>query len=437
MGLLHRSSPVIVALSGGADSVALLSVLVALGYNCIAAHCNFHLRGKESVRDMRHAEKIARQLGVDIYIRDFDVPKQRKKTGESVEMACRTLRYDWFHQLLDRDYSQAVAVAHHREDNIETFFLNLLRSTGIAGLTGMDFRRGYIVRPMLDVTRAQIERYLADVGLDYVVDSSNSSNDFKRNKLRNVLLPSLEENFPGAADSIVAVMNHLRDARLIVDHVVRSAAGDFSPSPRSLDVEALLSAHGHVRGPVILFEILRPRGFTASQCSDVVKAVAAGSTGLRFELPDGRFAELDRGVLSFHPDSPEIGSNRSYSVSLKHDILVPVNIKITPHGITEFKPERNPSVMYLDVSVLEDDPVFEIRHPHTGDRFRPFGMSGEKLVSDILKDAKFTAAQKRSVWLLTRNDRILWIIGLRASSLFSITPLSRRFLRLSLLNSIF
>ena len=141
-GLLHKSAPVIVALSGGADSVALLAVLSRLGYDCRAAHCNFHLRGEESVRDMRHASYVSEKLGVDIYIRHSALPERMKETGESVEMACRSLRYAWFEELLDRDGAQATAVGHHREDRAETFMLNLLRGTGIAGLTSMRPRSG-------------------------------------------------------------------------------------------------------------------------------------------------------------------------------------------------------------------------------------------------------------------------------------------------------
>ena len=429
LGLLRRSSPVLVALSGGADSVALLSVLTALGYDCIAAHCNFHLRGEESNRDMRHAQAIAAKLDVNIYIREFDVQKRMKTTGESVEMACRELRYAWFHDLLDRDYSQAIAVGHHREDNVETFFINLLRSSGIAGLTGMDFRRGFVVRPMLDVSRTEIEEYLRECGLEYVTDRTNAENDFRRNRLRNVVIPELERNFPGASDAILAAMGHLGKARHILEHAVERFGEEIGMTSESMDVARLLERHGNVLGAEILFEMLKPMGLNASQTSDIVRAVETGASGLRFDVDTVRFAELDRGILSLH-NRVATPSNAEHPVSLTHDVLTPVNIQVTPHNILEFKPERDPFTMYLDMSVLAANGNFALRHPRTGDRIKPYGMTTDKLVSDILKDAKFSSADKRNVWLLTHNDVILWIVGLRASAHFALTPETRRYLRL-------
>lgn len=430
LGLLRRSSPVIVALSGGADSVALLSVLTALGYDCIAAHCNFQLRGKESLRDMRHAEAIARKLGVNIYVREFNVAERMKKTGESVEMACRELRYKWFHELLDRDYSQAIAVGHHSEDNVETFFLNLLRSSGLKGLKGMDYRNGYVVRPMLDVRRREIEEYLADKGLEYITDSSNNANYFKRNRLRNIILPSLEEHFPGSTDSILASMRHLADAQLIVEMKLHEIFDNTADD--KMDIVSLITQYGERAARILLFEQLKTKGFNASQTANICRAAVAQSTGLRFETGGDVYADFDRGILSLHSRRDLPRENEEYAVSLKHDILTPVNIAVMPHDITQFNPSKDRNVMYLDVRALEGKAVFSLRHPKTGDRMKPYGMEGEKLVSDILKDAKFTSDAKRRVWLLTRNDQILWIVGVRASSLFTVTPRTRRFLTLTL-----
>lgn len=451
--LLRTGAPVIVALSGGADSVALLSALNALGYECIAAHCNFHLRGAESMRDMRHAEKVARTLGVNIYIREFDVKAEIKRTRESIEMACRRLRYDWFHTLLDRDYSQAVAVGHHREDNIETFFINLMRSTGLRGLTGMDYRRDYVVRPMLDTTRAEIETYLADRGLEYADDSSNATNDYVRNRFRNVILPLFREHFPQADNALADVMSHLRDEVKLIETLVGRTRNEVETAPERFDVGCLVETYGD-GAEYVLYTLLKPYGFNRSQIKNIVEAQTKGHTGLRFDA-SSHTAELDRGVLTlrdvekgerptnhqpFEPTHEHYqrteerrnapGAEGSVRVGLRHDIVTPVRINVSLHNVTEFNPERDASTIYLDARILDSKIPVVIRRPKTADRMRPFGMAGTRLVSDILKDAKYTAAQKRDTWLLAQGDKILWIIGLRASAHYSLNPSTRFYLRL-------
>ena len=427
----EANSPVIVALSGGADSVALLSALNSLGYNCIAAHCNFHLRPTECIRDMRHSEKIARKLGVNIYIKDFNVAERVALTGESIEMACRHLRYKWFHELLDRDYSQAIAVGHHREDNIETFFINLLRTTGLAGLKGMQYRRGYVVRPMLDLSRQDIESYLERKGLNYVTDSTNAQNDYRRNRLRNIILPALETQFPGASNAILSTMRHLADAHALLSRTINYTISPHLNENGDINVTALIEKEGEETAHTVLFEYLKEHGFNATHTDNIIKAVRNQRTGLRFEADGKRFAELDRGILSLHT-SLVSGIMETVSVSLSHDILSPLHIQVTPHSVLEFVAERNPNVIYLDSKVLEGNATFEIRQPRKGDKIHPYGMKGSKLVSDILKDAKFSSAQKRDVRVLTRNGVILWIIGLRASAHFNLTPKTQSYLRLEL-----
>lgn len=426
---------VVVALSGGADSVALLAVLDELGYNCLAAHCNFHLRGEESQRDMRHCEKICDMLGLNLAVRDFDVDKRRKATGESVEMACRSLRYDWFDSLIDREHAQAVAVGHHREDQIETLMLNLLRGTGIAGLRGMSPRRGFVVRPMLDCTREQILDYLASRSLDYVTDSSNASDVYRRNRLRNRVLPVLREFFPGADDALLGTMSTLRACADFYDdcvvecrrrYITRDGAVD------RVDIAALLADRREPdRAAHVLYEMLRDVRPSMTQCRDII-AAGAGASGLHFDVGTAYRLELDRGLLSiFSLKDTVADTDDETEVSLRRDILTPVNIVVTEHPIADFRPERNPAVAYLDVQCLEGNPRFALRRYRRGDRIEPFGMNGgSRLLSDLFRDAGYSAADKRSVWVLTRDDVILWVVGLRASRHFPVIPVTRRYLRL-------
>lgn len=415
---------VIVAVSGGADSVALLAALAALGYNCVAAHCNFHLRGDESDRDMRSVQRLCADLGIDMYMRDFDVEGRCRAAGESVEMACRALRYEWFGNLLDKMRAQCIAVAHHREDNVETFFLNLMRGSSISGLTGMRWRNGYVVRPMLDLTRAEIEEYLNQRGISWVDDSSNFTNAYARNKLRNVVIPALVSEFPGAVDGVLKSIGFLADNRALYDQCVREKS-EIYLTGNVIHLDDLLREQPHPR--LLLFEMLRPLGFNMSQVDDILGS--ADKSGLTFSAANTTL-ELSRGKL-------QLMMRRHYSaheveVSLARDIISPVHIVVTENPVSAFMPARDAAVAYFDVSVLSGNPKFALRRWRRGDRITPFGMRGSRLLSDIFSDAKLSASEKRNVWLLTRNDEIIWVVGIRATDRFSVGPETRRYLQLSL-----
>ena len=213
--LLSEDRPVLVGLSGGADSVALLGVLVRLGYPCIALHCNFHLRGEESDRDEAFACEFAESLEVPFHKIDFDTISYAGERHLSIEMAARELRYAWFEEMRERLGGQATAVAHHRDDNVETVLMNLIRGTGIRGMSGIRPRNGFIVRPLLCVSREDILAWLADQGYAYMVDSTNLSDAYTRNFIRLNVLPLLEEINPSARNTIARSAEHLSAAENI------------------------------------------------------------------------------------------------------------------------------------------------------------------------------------------------------------------------------
>lgn len=429
-GLLRDGATVIVALSGGADSVALLAVLTALGYRCVAAHCNFHLRGDESQRDMRHAQAVADALDVDLSIKNFDVPARMAATGESVEMACRALRYAWFADLLEHEHAQAIAVGHHREDQAETLLLNALRGTGIAGLAGMQPRNGHIVRPMLDCTRAQILDYLHDRGLEFVTDSTNADSAFKRNHLRNNVLPVIGERFADPVGALARTAAHVADNLALYNLAVAELGRRYTRDDGSrIDVAAMRAAMPGRVGRMLLFEILKPLGYNYTQAANIFDAAA--DTTAQFAAAD-TVATLSRGIVRLRARTGSDIDSQAHRVSLRADIVVPLNITVTERDISAFRPARDAGTAYLDCRVLEGDPVFEIRRWRRGDRMRPFGMTGTKLVSDIMAGARYTPEQKNSIWLLTRNGQILWAIGLRASALYAVTPVTRSFIELRL-----
>ena len=263
--LFEAGEQVLVALSGGADSVALLRVLLALGYPCRAAHCNFHLRGEESMRDERFCRNLCNTLGVELTVFDFDTTAYASAHGLSIEMAAREQRYESFRTLL-RPLSEGgpekVAVAHHREDSAETLLLNLIRGTGLQGLTGIAPRNGDVVRPLLDVSRTDIEQYLDTLGQTFVTDSTNLTDDYARNKVRNRILPLMEEINPAAIDNICRTATHLRGAQDMLS--------------RSVTTEA---------GHTILFHLLHPYGYNESQVDDIFDALLSPDSGQTFLSP--------------------------------------------------------------------------------------------------------------------------------------------------------
>lgn len=426
---IHRHMPavangkILTAVSGGADSVALLRVLAALGCNCIAAHCNFHLRGDEADRDEAFVRKLCHDLDIELRCTDFDVEAYKKSHGVSTEMACRELRYDWFERQRAALGCSVIAVAHHRDDNIETFFLNLVRGSGITGLAGIKPRNGKIVRPLLGSSRDEIINYLKTLGQDYVTDSTNLENDYARNKIRNVMLPEISRLFPSAMAGIELTLDNLQG-----DYAVWSGAVEAFKHDA---VEAC--GHGQIKinrrklaasaDPATLLNALLSRyGFNGEQ----TKAIASASrVGAVFESKE-YIAEVGRNEISvFSPESFSNADTYNLSEAGKIEKEKGILIEIVDNS-PEFEFDRSGKTAYFDADATGDR--LTVRHWRQGDRFRPFGMKGTKKLSDYFNDRKFSLMQKLSTPIVEMQGRIVWIAGERAADDFRVTPSSRRIL---------
>lgn len=427
---LRRDASILIALSGGADSVALLLALHRLGFMCVAAHCNFHLRGEESRRDMLFCRELTGRIGVDLHVRDFDVESRRKSHGESVETACRELRYRWFADLADAEGAQAIAVGHHMEDRVETFFLNLLRGAGIVGLTSMRPRNGAVVRPLLELSRRQIEEYVAACNENFVTDSTNSDNAFRRNAIRNRLMPLLNEISKDASDAVFRSISNLESARDIFTDAIEERQRDCCRPNGSIDLDKLSQ---RTQPATALMEILRDKGFSPAQVSDIM--ARRNESGLTFPGRGNAIGELSRGILTIIDKSAATCDTANYPVNLLRDIAVPVRIAVSRRRIEEFAPERNgaTSACFDAAYALADNAFWELRHPRRGDRMVPFGASGSKLLSDIFVAAKFTAEDKRRIWILTRNGEIVWIPGVKNSAAGIVGPHTKEFIEMRII----
>lgn len=406
-----EADKVIVGLSGGADSVCLLASLVSAGCDCIAAHCNFNLRGKESERDQLHSRMIAEELGVEFISIKFDVQEYISSHKCSLETACRELRYAWFQELCDTTGAKWIAVGHHKEDNNETFMLNLMRGTGIRGLRGMRPVNGNIIRPLLHFSRAEIELYLEQKGLPYIYDSSNSVDDVARNKIRNIILPALRECFPNSDNSINNTVSNLFSTEAFINEMMAEEKKIWDKDG-VIDI-ALLDKSRESAG-FILFELLNEKGFNASQSKEILESVRSGASGKLFLNKQGERFTLDRGKLVLIPDAADD---------------IDVEYMVIPRS--EFTPGIRQEIEFFDIDILEGTPL-SVRKWQIGDRMKPFGMKkGSKLVSDILRDAGYSLLDKENTRLLVKGDVILWVIGLRRSAHYPVRENADKILKVS------
>ena len=419
--LLRPGAPVIVGLSGGADSVALLHILTRLGYPCVAAHCNFHLRNDESDADADFAQQTAEALGLPFRRIDFDTADYARQNGVSTEMAARTLRYEWFETLRRELGAEVIAVAHHRDDNVETVLLNLIRGTGLSGLCGMRPRNGHIVRPLLSVDRHQIVRWLADRHLPFRTDSSNASDVYRRNFVRLRLLPLMEQLNPSVRDAILRMAGHLTDVEAIYRNAIDSHRAHLIDADGRISIDALL------RTPAphaMLFELLTPYGFTPSQCADIARALSRES-GRSFVAPGGRWHLLkDRLHLILYP-ADEVSAD-AFTLTLGSELTAPIRLSLEERIVDDtFTISCSPHVATFDADRIALP--LTLRRWRAGDSFVPFGMTGRKKLSDYFSDHKFSLLHKAAAWILCdASGRILWIVGHRTDNRFRITSKTSR-----------
>lgn len=394
----------IVGLSGGPDSVALLHALVTAGHRCLAAHCNYGLRPGEADRDEAHARRIAASLATELRVRRCDVESRRRLNGGSVEMACRDLRYEWFAQLIAETGAEAVAVAHHADDNVETVLLNLMRGTGLRGLCGMSpvaTQPVKVVRPLLEVTRDDILGYLGETGLDFVTDSSNLSCDYTRNAIRNRVLPAMEQALPQARHGILLTAGIISRARdLVADCLSRCGMTD-----RGLDLDRLRRDFP-ASADFLAYEALAPCGFSAAQAAEVLTA----AQGAVF-VADGRRYIIDGPVL------------RPCVETAVPDF--PFEVEMSERADTAC----TDTVAWFSADVLEGSPL-QCRTRREGDAMTPMGMTGRKKLKKVFTDAG-VRADRKNVWpLLVKGDTILWAPGLCRSAHFAVKPSDRSAVRI-------
>ena len=404
--LFPINARIIVALSGGADSVALLRILHTLGYDCEAAHCNFHLRGTESDRDEMFVRKLCKTMRTPLHTIDFATEQYAIEKKISIEMAARELRYQWFAEIKEKTKANVIAVAHHQDDSVETVLLNLIRGTGINGLLGIRPKNGDIVRPLLCISRKEITDYLQNAGQEYMTDSTNLQDEYTRNKIRLNLLPLMQEINPLVKEHIIDTSNYLNDVNRIYNKGIEEGKQRVIEKGNIRIVPLLKEPSPEA----LLFEILYPLGFNAAQTKNIL-AMLEGQTGKQFISKDGWRVVKNRELLLI--DKKEKQENPPFCL-----------IKEEKEYTKDFIIPREKHIACFDTDKLIGE--INLRKWQTGDIFIPFGMKGKKKVSDYLTDRKFSIIQKENQWVLCCGDKIIWIVGERTDNRFRIDEKTKK-----------
>lgn len=431
-GLLSENDRLLVGLSGGADSVCLLTVLQELGYDVVCVHCNFHLRGDESQRDEAFARSLCERKGVRLIVKDFDTTAHAREHGVSIEMAARDLRYCLFHELLQTEKLTKICVGHHSDDNIETMLINLLRGTGLKGLCGIQPKNGVVVRPLLSCSKAEILAYLKEKGESYVTDSSNLEADVVRNKVRLELLPLMEQISPAARHNLLTTLQNLNEEAKMYEETMTDFTEHFSYQ----EDDILFINKARVRtcaSPVALLHwMLAPMGFNRSQLFQMLETM--DHVGRVFESPTHRLL-VDREWLMVEERSDDDFQSIPIDLRQEEGQVDIGNGKHIRWRIIEYRPnviQRSPNHAYLDR--LKAASTLWVRRVRKNDRFEPFGMRGTKLVSDFLTDLKLSRFDKERQLVVESFGEIAWVVGRRSSDRFKATDDTRHVVELLLSN---
>ena len=412
--LLNHSERIIVGLSGGADSVALLHLLIKLNYDCIGAHCNFHLRGEESDRDEAFVTRIAAEWNIPLFKIDFNTTQIASERKISIEMAARDLRYEWFEKIRIQEQSQAICVAHHQDDNVETMLINLIRGTGIRGLSGMRLKNNYVVRPFLELSQKEILDYIKEEGLSYVTDSTNMETDIVRNKIRLEVLPLLESINPSVKDSLVYTMENLDSAKTVYEKAIETQKSQvFNPQTGVINIDCLKSCYSP---EAMLYEILRDYHFNREVIRKIWQAIDTQS-GKEFYSPTHRLVK-DRDNFLLLPLLEHDTNEYTLSESTE-ELIDPLPMQIKRKSIDSFQMIYSGNIACLDADQLQFP--LKLRRWKEGDRFMPFGMNNFQKLSDFFNNNKFSKPQKETTWLLTSGTDIVWLIGYRIDNRYKIT----------------
>ncbi len=433
--LFNKDDEILLAVSGGIDSVVMLDLFARAGIKFAIAHCNFKLRLFESDDDELFVRQLAHKYMVDVFVNWCNTAEYAKKNKQSVQEAARELRYAWFEQVCEHNSFSSIAVAHHQDDNIETFFINLSRGAGLTGLKGIPVKRNNIVRPLMFATREEIEIYAKEHMLEFREDSSNSTDYYQRNKIRHHLIPRLEEISAGYRPSIVKSLNHLDDSDKLLHSVIDKKVDElFKRVPngtKKVRISELLKLDPLC---IWIFYIFNKYGFSRAVTDSLCYALKEKNyTGLKFNSQDYELL-INREHILMRENITQTENNKYEITDGKLYITNPIKLNFEIHDNHKgFEFYNNRNIAYFDKEKLEFPLI--VRKWQRGDRLSPFGMKGSKLVSDILIDNKVDSFTKDHVYVILSGEKIIWVVGLRSSEEYKVTNETKSIMLMQFISS--
>lgn len=427
--LFDKNDRVLVALSGGVDSVVLATLMLRSGYTFSVAHCNFHLRGEESNRDERFVRSWAEKNKIKLFVSEFDTYEYMQQKGISLEMAARELRYSMFNNLMTSQGFSLLATAHHADDSAETFFINLLRGTGIAGLHGILSKHDNIVRPLLFATRKDIFDFAKANNIPFVEDSTNEDTQFLRNKIRHRLFPLLKDLCPNFDTVIKKDIDRLRETEIVFRSVIERLRADIIEKESNIckiNIDRLRKLHP-IR--ILLYELLSEYGFNETDSNNVLASLDKES-GKQFFSKTHRLLK-DRNYLFITPLNADQHQERYLLNESQNMVNEPLHLVMeTLEDLTFVNISKERNIAMFDKELLRFPLV--LRHWKQGDAFVPFGMNKSKKLSDFFTSEKYSLIDKQQQWLLCSGDDIIWIVGRRTDNRYRISEKTKTILKIEI-----
>jgi len=414
-----KEKKLLIACSGGLDSVVLTHLMKRSGFEIALAHCNFSLRGKESDDDEMFVIGLAKQLEIPVFAETFDTKTFAQEHKISTQMAARELRYAWFAEILKDFKYDYLLTAHHLDDDLETFFINLSRGTGLNGLTGIPKQNNKIIRPLLNFSREEISKFANENSLKWREDSSNKKTDYLRNKLRLEMLPKFKETNEAILKNFQKTQQNLQDSQSLIDDymaLVYKLTVTEAENSYNINIPKILELP---HTDALLYQLLFDFGFT--EWKDVSNLLDAQTGKQVFSKTHRLLKNRDELVLT------EIDTEKTnYEFLIYEDgITTPINLKIEP---SKYIGETEKNLIYVASEKLNFP--LKLRKWERGDSFQPFGMTGKKKLSKFFKDEKIALNEKENIWLLLCDEKIVWVIGHRMDDRFKVTKESKKILKI-------